>query len=258
VGSREIPLIVTRRVPFVPRSVRVKYGRRITRFIAISRAVRDAMVRGGIDRSRIDVVYSGVPMPEVGEARDWRRERGWPADTVLCGVVGAMTPEKGLDTLAAIAAHLPAGIRSRTRFVLIGGDQEGAVSIGGVEGWRAGFVEEIHNAMAGLDLLWHPSTAEGLGTVVVDAMALGVPPVAFAVGGLPELIESGRNGVLVPAGDAAAFADLAARLITDDVARKALGAHGPERAGAFDAHHMVEGTLRVYLEALDARSARAG
>src|SRR4029434_1196673 len=95
----------------------------------------------------------------------------------------------------------------------------GAQSVGGLTAFRAGFVDEIHAAMAGLDIMLHPSSAEGLGTAVIDAMSLGVPPIAFRVGGLPELIEDQRSGLLVPAGDAAAFASATDRLRLDEDAR---------------------------------------
>ena len=64
--------------------------------------------------------------------------------------------------------------------------------------FSAGFVEDIIPAVAGLDVLWHPSRAEGLGTSVIDAMALGVPPIAFAVGGITEVVEHEFSGLLVP------------------------------------------------------------
>jgi glycosyltransferase involved in cell wall biosynthesis len=253
VGRPDVPLVVTRRVAFVPRRGRLKYGRRVARFIGISRAVRDAMVEGHVDAARIDVVYSGVPTVAVERPRDWRRECRWPADTVLCGVVGAMTAEKGIDTLAAVAGRLPEPARSRARLLLLGGSAGGACEIGGVPAFRAGFVDEVHSAMAGLDLLLHPSSAEGLGTAVIDAMALGVPPVAFAVGGLPEIIEHGRSGILVPPGDVGAFAAAAATLIDDAAARATLAAEGPLRAAAFDVRRMVDGTQRTYEQVLALR-----
>lgn len=253
VGRPRTPLVVTRRVPFVPKGVRLKYGRRVARFVAISRAVRDAMVRGGVAEERIALVHSGVPTPAVERPRDWRAECRWPADAVLCGVVGAMTAEKGIATLAAVAERLSPAARARARLVLLGGVGTGSCEIGGMEAFRAGFVDEIHAAMAGLDVLWHPSSAEGLGTAVIDAMALGVPPVAFAVGGLPELIEHERCGLLAAPGDAAAFAGAAARLLCDDALRARLAAGGRERARAFDAAHMVDGTLAVYADVLAGR-----
>lgn len=245
VGRPEVPLIVTRRVAFVPKG-RMKYGRRVARFIAISGAVRDALIAGGVDPMRIEVVYSGVPTPRPTHRRDWRAECQWPSDTVLCGVVGAMTVEKGVGLLDGIAARLPDEARRRARLVLLGGASAGADSIGGVEAYRAGFVDDVHTAMAGLDVLWHPATSEGLGTAVIDAMALRVPPVAFRVGGLAELVVDGQTGLLVPPGDLDAFAHAASDLILDEGLRARLGAAGPERAAEFSVGRMVEGTVRVY------------
>ena len=249
IGRNSLPLIVTRRVPFVPRG-RLKYGRRVARFIAISGAVRDALVAGGVDPDRIDLVYSGVPRPSVVKARDWRLECRWPTDSVVCGIVGAMTAEKGLATLSEIGALLPEETRERIRLVLLGGQAAGSQPIGGLTAFRAGFVDEIHAAMAGLDIMLHPSSAEGLGTAVIDAMALGIPPIAFRVGGLPELIEDGRSGLLIPAGDIAAFAAATDRLVRDPDLRVALARAGPERATEFGVDRMVRGTQGVYASVL--------
>ena len=249
VGKRHIPLVVTRRVAFVPRG-RIKYGRRVARFIAISHAVRDALVTGGVDPDRIDVVHSGVPVPAAERPRDWRRECAWPADSVVCGVVGAMTVEKGIGLIEEIARLMPDEDRGATRLVLLGGASAGMTTIGGIPSIRAGFVDEVHPAMAGLDVLWHPSTSEGLGTAVIDAMALHVPPVAFHVGGLPELIVDGICGLLVPSGDVRAFASAAALLVRDPELRARLATAGPARAEEFSVARMAEGTFRAYSQVL--------
>jgi glycosyltransferase involved in cell wall biosynthesis len=249
VGRPSLPLVVTRRVPFVPRG-RLKYGNRVARFIAISGAVRDALVAGGVHGDRIDLVYSGVPQPTVTNARDWRIECRWPADSVVCGIVGAMTAEKGVSALAKIGARLNQATRDRIRLVLLGGQAAGTQTVGSLNAFRAGFVDEIHGAMAGLDILLHPSSAEGLGTAVIDAMALGVPPIAYRVGGLPELIEDGRSGILVPAGDISAFAAATDRLVTDEMLRRTLAAGGPARASQFGVDRMIRGTQAVYTTVL--------
>jgi L-malate glycosyltransferase len=245
IGRRSYPLVVSRRVMFVPHG-RLKYGHRVSRFIAVSGAVRDALITGGIEDSRIDVVYDGVPRPVVAKRRDWRAECGWPSDSVVCGIVGAMSAEKGVAMLSAIRDRLPEPSRGRVRLVLLGGQPKTEQSICGFTAFCAGFVEEIHDAMAGLDILLHPSSAEGLGTAVIDAVGLGVPPVAFRVGGLPEAIEDQRSGLLVPSGDAAAFAAAIDRLICDEDLRRRLAAAGPERAAEFSVERMVGGTQAVY------------
>ena len=245
-GKRKIRLIVTRRVAFPPKQVRLKYRYGVHAFIAISEAVKSVMVRAGVPPDRIEVVYSGIPAPQVKRPRNWRRERGWPASTIVCGIVGAMTQEKGLDMISGIARRLPGEVFRRTRLVLLGGKGKGGTSVAGVEGFDAGFVEEIHDAVAGLDVLWHPSRSEGLGTSVIDAMALGVPPIAFAVGGLPEVIEDGKSGILVSPGDISGFMRAAAELITNDALRARLGEGAKARAREFDLKRMIERTAEVY------------
>jgi glycosyltransferase involved in cell wall biosynthesis len=245
-GKRKTRLIVTRRVAFTPKQVRLKYRHGIDAFIAISNAVKAVMVKAGVPADRIDVVYSGLPAPVVKRPRNWRRERGWPTTTIVCGIVGAMTQEKGLDLVGGIARRLPGEVFRRTRLVLLGGKGKGGTSVSGVEGFDAGFVEEIHDAMAGLDVLWHPAKSEGLGTSVIDAMALGVPPIAFSVGGLPEVIEDGKSGLLIPAGDVQAFMRGAAELITNDALRARLGEGAKVRAREFSVKRMIERTAEVY------------
>ena len=110
----------------------------------------------------------------------------------------------------------------------------------------AGFVEEIHDAMSGLDVLWHPARSEGLGTAVIDAMALGIPPIAFAVGGLPEVIEDGKSGLLIEPGDVAGFVRAAGALVSDDGLRAMLADGARQRAREFDAKRMIERTAEVY------------
>jgi len=245
-GKRKTRLVVTRRVAFPPKQVRLKYRRGIDAFIAISNAVKAVMIRAGVPSDRIDVVYSGIPAPQLKRPRNWRRERGWPPSSIVCGIVGAMTQEKGLDMIGGIARRLPGEVFRRTRLVLLGGKGKGGTTVAGVEGFDAGFVEEIHDAVAGLDVLWHPSRSEGLGTSVIDAMAIGVPPIAFAVGGLPEVIEDRKSGILVPAGDVGAFMRAASELITDDELRARLGEGARLRAREFDAKRMIERTAEVY------------
>ena len=250
IGRRRVPLVVTRRVVTPPRNFLARHGRR-AQFIAISRAVQGGLVAARIPPDRISVVYSGVPEPQVARPRDWRAEVRWPAESVLCGVVGSVAErEQGTEMLSEIARRLPPEARAATRLLILGGRGGGACEIGGVEAFRAGFVDEMHAAIAGLDLVWHPAPAEGLGTALLDAMALRVPPIAFAVGGVPELIEDGRSGVLVAPGDVDAFARVASSLIASPSAREALGAGGPARAREFGVQRMVAGTEAVYQKAL--------
>ena len=89
-----------------------------------------------------------------------------------------------------------------------------------------------------------------MGTSVIDAMSLGVPPIAFAVGGLPEVIENNVSGILVPQGDTVRFGEAASALIEDPSLRARLGEGAVARAKTFDAAEMTKGTEAVYDEVL--------
>jgi glycosyltransferase involved in cell wall biosynthesis len=82
---------------------------------------------------------------------------------------------------------------------------------------------EVHGILEGTDVFVLPSRAEGLPISVLEAMSYGVPSVATALGGIPELISDGVNGVLVPPGDARRLADALEELILDPARRARLG-----------------------------------
>jgi glycosyltransferase involved in cell wall biosynthesis len=208
-------------------------------------------VAGGVDAPRVAQVYPGVsPAPGV-ERRDWRAECGWGADTVLAGVVGELATPGGAATVEAIAAALDDGARTRVRLVILGGRAGGHERMGGAHAYRAGFVHDIHRGIAGLDLLLHAGTAEGLGTAVIDGMAFGVPCVAFAGGSAAEIVSHDRTGLLVPRGDVPAFARAVATLVGDEGRRAALAAAGREAARRYDTAHLVDGVLRVYRDLVE-------
>jgi glycosyltransferase involved in cell wall biosynthesis len=238
-------LVVTRRIPQPPRGIRHEYSSRVARFIATSRTVRETLVAAGVDPARVDLVYPGVPIPTVHEPRDWRVECRWPADAVICGVVGAGGDSAG-SLLGSIADRLPLAARQRARLLIFGGAGTGHCVVSGVEAFRAGVVDEIQPALAGADLLLHLATTPSLGTAVIDAMALGVPPIAFAVSTLAELIETDRTGILVPAADVDVFARATAEMVLSDSRRLSLAVDGPARAARFSVEAMVSGIEETY------------
>ena len=250
-----IPLIVTRRVAQQPRGIRRQYSARVTRFLAASEAVRDALANGGVDPDRIEVVYPGVPAPSVEKARDWRVECRWPAESVVCGVVGGGTDLDGALLLSIVERMAPDAQR-RTRLLTFGGPGTGAYDVAGVPAFRAGFVDELHPALAGVDILVHLATTEGVGTALIDSMALGVPPITFAVSGFPALVDPRRTGVVVPAGDVGAFADALSHLILADTERRTLAARGPARSAQFSVDRMVDRVEAEYRRALSSGAGR--
>jgi len=250
VGRRPlIPLVVTRRLATPPRG-RAQHRRGVARFIVITDAVRAALHSGGIPEDRITLVHPGVEVPSVTAPRAWRLECGWSPSRVVAGVIGPLSEFRHRDDLAQLIGRCATSTRAHLALVVLGGPSSGRCEIAGVPAYRAGFVHDVPAALAGLQLLLHPGGADGLGTALVEGMALEVPAIAYAAGGVGEIIVDGESGRLVTPGDSNGFARALDALVADESRRVALGAAGPARARTFSVRRMVDGTLDVYRAAV--------
>jgi glycosyltransferase involved in cell wall biosynthesis len=111
----------------------------------------------------------------------------------------------------------------------------------------AGFRPDVLSLHKAFDVFVLSSVTEGLGTSLLDAMACGKPIVATSAGGIPEVVEDGVTGLLVPPRDHHALAQAIVRLLKDAGMRERLGAAGRARACEhYSAERMVQETLRVY------------
>ena len=115
----------------------------------------------------------------------------------------------------------------------------------------AGHREDVPSLIAGMDIFALPSLNEGMGRVLVMAMALGKPIVASKVGGVPELLGEGEAGVLVPPGDSRALAHAICALLDDPARAKALGEAGRRRAPRYSADAMIAALTKLYHEVMD-------
>ena len=181
------------------------------------------------------------------------------ADPPVVGMVGRVAPWKGqhvfLDAAAAVRQQFPAA-----RFRIIGAALFGETAYeqqlrdraarpdlaGAVE--FPGFCDDVPRRVAALDVLAHASiTGEPFGQVVVEGMAAARPVVATAGGGVPEIIDDNRTGLLVPMNDAAAMAAAIGRLLADPDLRRRLGRAGRERVlAAFTSDHTARGVAAVF------------
>jgi glycosyltransferase involved in cell wall biosynthesis len=170
-------------------------------------------------------------------------------------VVSGLRPGKGLETLADALPEL-LGAHPGASLVVVGdGPERGAferqVAAAGIASrvHMLGEVTDVERALAASDLLLAPSWAESFPYSILEAMAFGLPIVATAVGGVPEAIEDGVSGRLVPARDPAALAAAAGDLLRDPQGARRLGEAAKARLQEkFSLAGMIEGTLRVYRE----------
>jgi glycosyltransferase involved in cell wall biosynthesis len=251
------PLVGTRRVDFALRGLlsRRKYGA-CDRVIAVSEAIAGVLRRGGIASERVRVVYEGVPdRPAQAGGQEALRELGIPADVPVVGNVAALTGHKDQATLLAAAARVVARL-PEVRFLIVGeGELRGRLEALSRElGLErrcvfAGFRADLDRLIPAFTVFCLSSHMEGLGTSLLDAMAFGVPVVATAAGGIPEVVTDGLTGRLVPARDPDALAAALVEVLADPARRAAWGRAGRQRfEERFTADRMVETTLATYAE----------
>jgi L-malate glycosyltransferase len=115
----------------------------------------------------------------------------------------------------------------------------------------AGFVRDVESVYAALDVFLLPSFFEAFNNSLLAAMAYEIPSIAFARGALPEIIENGKNGLLVSGPDVGEIASAIKNILGDKPFARALGTAGRQRVTEnFSAERMVEGTLEIYQEVL--------
>jgi glycosyltransferase involved in cell wall biosynthesis len=247
-------LVATRRVDF-PLSgpfSRSKY-RGCARVIVVSQAIASVLARDGLPPQSLRLVYEGVPdrRPEAGG----RAALGIPEEALVVGNVAALTDHKDHQTLIEAAARVRERL-PQAWFVIVGeGElrprlQALARARGLAERFLfTGFRQDLDRLLPAFTIFCLSSHLEGLGTSLLDAMAFGLPVVATRAGGIPEAVEDGGTGQLVPVRDPQALAEALVRLLEDRDRQQVLGNAGRRRfLERFTADRMVEGTLAVYAE----------
>ncbi len=201
-------------------------SRRTGMTIAISEAVRREMIAYQLAAPATAVViHNGVD-----EMRFAPAERSPVAGRMVVGGVGRLIPRKGFDVLVAAAAVLRKRF-SQARFAVAGyGPEEAHLrQLLAREGLSASFelrgaTSEVPAFLRTLDVFVAPSREEGFGISVVEAMSCGLPVVASDVGGIPDIIQSGRNGLLVEKENPAALAAAVGRILDEPAFARQLGA----------------------------------
>ena len=201
-------------------------------------------------------VPSGVPTAALRAAAPTRaaaRARlGLAPDAYIVAALGRLVPVKGFDLLVEALPRL-AGEVPAARVLLVGEGPERAAleararALGVAARLHVtGATTEIAAHLAAADVLAAPSRNEGMGRALVEAMALGLPVVATAVGGIPAVVVDGACGRLVPAGDAGALAAALAALGRDARLRETLGRAAAARAEAFSTDVALARMRAVY------------
>lgn len=230
--------------------------------IAVSAAAFDSLprslqARAGVVVHGVDLTLSRDMYARRDEIREVvRRELDMPSNELLAVTVGGLRREKGYDVLLE-AARLSVDRGLPLRFVAAGSgvldeelaEQHRVLGLGGrfqFLGHRLDALEMLTAA----DVVVLASRQEGLPVVLMEATSVGAAVVATAVGGVPQVIADGENGLLVPPGDPGRLADALSRMCGDAGLRHRLGLQAMIRSTQFDvarASHEIEGIYRRVL-----------
>ncbi len=255
--------VASRLVAFTPRHPlihRWKYTHTCHGVIALSQSVRQVLIAAGVPDSHIEVIVPGIEMPSELPSPDVRaaaRARwGFSSDEFVIGHAAAFTHEKGQD-VALQAALLLAPRLPRARMLLAGdGPQRTNPEIAELARQTSGiaqlpgFVDDLNQFYAALDLYIMPSRSEAWGLTALRAMAYGLPVIASNVGGLPEAIEHEKSGWLVPPESPEALAGAILDAASDPARLCQFGRNARERAAQFSIQRTVEKTEQFYLRLL--------
>jgi glycogen(starch) synthase len=207
--------------------------RKADAIIVLTEHTAAALRADGVPPDRISVIASGFDPRLFAEVRSGSTDLFPELDRPRIGYVGRLAAQKGVASLVSAFGAM----REQAELVLVGDGPERDRIVELVSGspdhiTMHGFVEHsiVPRVLASLDVLVLPSVYEEMGSVLVEAMASGLPVVASDVGGVPQLVEDGGTGLLVPPGDVAALAAALDRLVTDDHLRARLSAGAAARA----------------------------
>lgn len=236
-------------------------------FIAVSRAVKEHMVqRQGLPAHKIRVIYNGID-PDQFHVRESqavvRRALGLPVGVPVIGCIGRLELIKGhsylIDAMAQIRAYLPQAILlivgTGTAQVMLQ-EQVRKRGLSGVVLFL-GERQDIPPLLRAMDLFVLPSLDEGFGIALLEAMAMELPVVATHVGGIPEVVDNGKTGILVPPWDSGALAQAIVALLKDEEKSHRMGMLGKERVlSRFTAQRSVAQLESLYQSLLQAKEMR--
>ncbi len=254
-----VKLVASRRVDFHINQrlfARYKYQNNLLdKIICISGKIHSVLLEDGISGDKLVTIHSGIDTnkKEIDVDRAELMDK-WniPDKALMVCTVAAFAGHKDYPTLIR-AAKIVCEQNPEVYFLAIG---DGSLFEEMAEQVRknnlsdrfilCGFVPDVHNFLAAADIFVLSSKKEGLGTSVLDAQVYGLPVIATNAGGIPEMIENGINGIIVPTQNPQVLAEAISNLSTDEQKRKELSDNASRIVKRFDISVTLHKHLNLY------------
>jgi glycosyltransferase involved in cell wall biosynthesis len=256
-----VPVVIHLRAPISSGLAAERFLHAARLLIGNSQATLRAL-RGRVPDAKLRVVHDAIDFDRFSAAPD-RPQQVFDGHPAVVGFVGFFRPEKGIEDFLSMAKRVRAA-RPEVRYLAVGGNssatnqawlermRDRALEIGVADVVTfTGHRHDIPDVMRGLDVLVVPSHNEGFGRVIVEANAVGTPVVGTNCGGIPEVIEDGVTGRLVPPRDPEALAAAVLRVLDDRAWRARVATVAPARVRErFAPQKQVRAIEAIWREAL--------
>jgi glycosyltransferase involved in cell wall biosynthesis len=223
--------------------------------VTVSDALRQEYVQSGLRASKTRVIHNGIELdrfrrPKADVRQRLESEFSIPPGAPIAVTVSVLRPKKGIEVLVDAVREVEDAI-----FLIIGDgpEKESWMELAHQKGvadrirW-AGYRTDVDALLAGADLFVHPSLDDAFPTVLLEAMAAGLPVVASRVGGIPEIVTDEENGLLVPPGNAKVLAIAIARLLRNETERNRMQQGAVRAADQFSARAWIDRLMSLYRE----------
>lgn len=233
--------------------------------VAVSEEVKQRLLHSGVSSSKIHLVRNGIDLRPFENAAPSLRADPAFAQSLIVGLVGRLSQEKGVDIFLQAAARVLAVLPS-ARFVVIGEGPDHDKLNSLIDDLKLrdkvyllGRRDDMPSIYASFDLMVSSSRQEGLPMAILEGMASRVPVLATSVGAIPTVIQNGITGILIPADNPDLLATKIIELLQDPALRKQLGTAERSRIEAeYSAARMTNDYLAVYQAAIAAQAAASG
>ena len=208
--------------------------------LVVSEAVKRTYVEAGFSADNVSIIPPrGIPSELF--KKKYNRNIKFHSKQIKLLYVGRLSKEKGVDTALKTVGYLTSkfGMRNLTLDIIGEGNEKygenlrilsDSLSLKDYVNFRGKLLpEEVLREYNNYDMLLVPSNLEAFGLTIIEAMSQGLPVIAAKTGGIPEIIEDGKNGLLVPAGDSVKMAEAVKKLVDNPSLYEKISRNGIER-----------------------------